>query len=139
MATGTATPLGRQYHMQMLHYLRLAVAYNTTGIATADTVKFPNLIPAGAEILFTKVKIVAAFNAATTNVLTVGTSTGSDADIVGASDLDEGTIGSTIVYRGAGLTFASPTILYAKYTQTGTAATAGSAIVIVVYAPNNDG
>lgn len=138
MATGTSDPLGRQTQYQMLHFLRKAVAFNTTGIATADTVKMPNRIPAGAEIVFAKVKIVAAFNAVTTNVLTVGTSAGSDADIVGASDLDEATIGATIVYRGAGLTFSAGTEIYVKYTQTGTAATAGSAIIIVAYAPNND-
>jgi hypothetical protein len=46
------------------------VAYNATGIASGVSMGFQ---PAGAQILRTGVKIKTAFNAATSNVLTVGT------------------------------------------------------------------
>lgn len=44
----------------------------------------------------------------------------------------------TEVTRGLGLTVAADTNVYVRYTQTGTAATAGVATIIVEYIPNND-
>ncbi len=137
MATGTAGTQARQFDWQAIHYLRKKVNYNDAGIATADTVKV-GILPNGAEILFTKVRVATAFNAATTNVLTVGTSTGSDADLVSAGDVDEGTAGTTICWRGADVAISADTTIYAKYTQTGTAASAGVAYIVVAYVPNND-
>lgn len=114
------------------------VAYNTLGIGTADTVKLGTL-PSGAQPLECVVRITAAFNAATTNVLTVGTSAGSDADAVAASDVNEGATGTTIVATCAGLTISADTPIYVKYTQSGTAATAGAAVITMTYVAVNNG
>jgi hypothetical protein len=138
MATGTAGTNARQLPWQVVHFLRKTVNYNDTGIGTADTVKLGTL-PSGALILDAQVRVTTAFNAATTNVLTVGTSSGSDADVVSAADVDEATTGSYQATRGRDLTFSADTALYVKYTQSGTAATAGVATVIVAYVTNTDG
>lgn len=79
-----------------------------------------------ANIIITRAVCVVgtAFNAATTNVLTVGTNSDVD-DILAAADITEGSAGvyskQTFVEHNAKKT------VKAKYTQTGTAATAGEA------------
>jgi hypothetical protein len=74
-------------------------------------------------------EVLTAFNAGTTNVLTVG-NTGSGTAYLGASDVTEGTPG---VYptggKGPFTAEATATSLVATYTQSGTAATTGSAKV----------
>ena len=134
MATGTAGTAARDLQLQAVHYYRKAVAYNTTGIATG--IKFGTL-PAGAEIISTVVKVKVVFNAATTNVLTVGT-TALGVDIVGTADVNESAVASTTVLTGNALTLAADTDIFVAYTQTGTPATTGSAIIIVTYVLNND-
>lgn len=121
---------------QNVHFIGKDIAYNTVGIGTADTVKVGR-IPAGSMLMPAQVRITTIFNAATTNVLIVGTSAGSDADIVGAAEVNEGATGVTIVATGCALTFANDTDIYVKYSQTGTAATTGAATVIIPYIPPN--
>lgn len=122
----------RDFLFGTVQHLVKTVNFNTLGVATADTVKVGTL-PNGAQILSATVRIKTAFNAATTNVLTVGTSAGSDADIVSAADVNEGATGTTVVYRGCDLDFTADTAIYAQYAQTGTAATAGVAYVVISY------
>jgi len=139
MATNTAGSAAREIHgLQAVHTFRKTVDYNTTGIGTADTVPV-GIIPAGAFITDVKVKIVTAFNAATTNVLTVGSNASSNNNIVAAADVDETATGTTSVSTGWGLAFAADTTIYARYTQSGTAATTGQATIVISYVPNNDG
>lgn len=114
------------------------VNYATLGIGTADTVKVGTL-PSGAQILFAVVYVSTAFNATTTNVLTVGTSSGSDADVIAAGDVDELTTGGYMSYRGGGVAISADTPIYAKYTQTGTAASAGVATITVTYVSTANG
>jgi hypothetical protein len=123
---------------QLTHFIRKTVNYNDTNIGTSDKVKVGTL-PAGAFIVKTLVRVETAFNAGTTNVLTVGTSGGSDADIVGASDVTEGSTGTVVVTTGNGLSITADTDVFAKYTQTGTVATTGKATIVIEYCPNNDG
>lgn len=115
-----------------------SVAYNTLGIGTTDTVKVGTL-PSGSQIVKSIVRVTTAFNAATTNVLTVGTSAGSDADIVAAADTDETVVGTTIGTRGCDLAFSADTPIYVKYAQTGTAATAGAALITILYVATSNG
>lgn len=122
---------------QQVPYLRRAVAFNTPLVGTADTIEVGTL-PANCILVRAYVRIKTAFNAGTTNVLTVGTSSGSNADIVAAGDVDETATGTTQVTRGAGLSLTSDTPIYAKYTQTGTAATTGAAEIVIEYIPDND-
>lgn len=97
------------------------VKYNDTGVATGV-----ELITLPANIIVTKAVAVVgtAFNAATTNVLTVGTNSDIN-DLLGADDVTEGTKGAYSANKFA--KFTSATKVKAKYTQTGTAATAGEA------------
>lgn len=108
------------------------INFNTPGIGTTDTVKV-GTIPSGAQITSAVIRIKTAFNAVTTNVIIVGTSTGSNADIVADGDIDETATGTAVVLRGCDLDFTADTAVYAKYSQTGTAATAGVAYVVINY------
>lgn len=122
----------------VVQYITETARFNTLGIGTADTVLVGTL-PAGAQILSCIVRVTAVFNAATTNVLTVGTSAGSNADIVGAADVTEGSLGTVIVDTGAGLAFSADTPIYVKYTQSGTAATTGAAVITITYVATLNG
>lgn len=133
----TAVP-ARDISYGVVQVITKVVNFNTLGIGTADTVTIGSL-PSGAQIVTCIVRVTAAFNAATTNVLTVGTSTGSNADIVGAADVNEGATGTTVIDTGTQLSFTADTAIYAKYTQTGTAATTGSAIITITYVATSNG
>lgn len=136
MATNTAqSPQVREHPLPLIHFMRKTVNYNTAGIA--DGVDFANYLPSGASILFTNVKIKTAFNAGTTNVLTVGYGSGFN-NMVAAGDVNEAATGSNMVLRGADLTLSADQLPKIKYTQTGTAASAGQAEVIIAYVPNTD-
>lgn len=136
MATGTAGTQAREFPTQQTHYIRGTVNFDTTGISTG--VKLGTR-PAGSEILRTTVKIKTAFNAGTTNVLTVGENATNYNDYVASGDVDEAVTQSNVVLRGADLAaITADKDVYAKYTQTGTAATTGQAIIIVEYVCNND-
>ena len=132
--SGRARDLG----LQAVHYLRKTVNYNDTGIGTADTVKVGRL-PAGAFITNTLVRVDTVFNAATTNVLTIGTNAASDNNIVASGDVNEASAITFVCTTGNGLSITSDTDVYARYTQTGTAATTGKATVVITFAVNNDG
>lgn len=107
--------------------LRGTVRFNDSGVATGIQVQRGYGIPAGSFHLATYVHIKTAFNAASTNVLVVGTSADDDA-FVAAGDVAEGTVGMTRV-NGKGY-IAADTIPLVKYTQSGAAATAGEAEIV---------
>src|SRR6187401_2899804 len=93
MATGTQGNIGRQTQYQMVHTLRITVNYNDAGIANGVGKQW---LPTGAIIVGTDVMIDTVFNAATTNVLTLGTNGPSTYDnIVAAADVNEGATGLT--------------------------------------------
>lgn len=132
MATGTAQTSARSYGTHQVHYLGpKTFNYSDAGISTG--IKLGTL-PAGAEILRATVKVKTAFNAATTNVLTVGQNASTYNDIVNAADVDEAVTEGTVSFRGMDLTFTADKDVYVVYTQTGTAATAGQCKVYVEYA-----
>lgn len=143
MTTDTAGTVARELPFQAVHYLRKGIAYNTTGIGTDATVKV-GVIPSGAVVQNVQVKITTAFNAGTTNVIDVGTSSNDDAYVDGGTtgngdgDVDATSTGSTFVWRGADETHSADTTIYVTYTQSGTAATTGAAEIIVTYIPDND-
>ena len=98
-----------------------SVAFNTTGIANG--VKLIDL-PAGIVITKAVAVVKTAFNAATTNVLTVGTNDDVN-DILGSGDVTEGTAAAYCVNKF--VEYNAAKTVKAKYTQTGDAATAGAA------------
>lgn len=119
----------RQLHMQLVHYFRKRVNYNDAGISAG--VLFGTL-PAGAMLVGNFVRVNTAFNAGTTNALNVGTTAGgtqifTDAATAGAR--------SPAIPN---LSFAADTDLFVAYAQTGAAATAGQADIVIEFVPNND-
>lgn len=124
----------RQLHTQQLHYIRKRVRFGDAGIGTGV---YAGTVPAGTQLVGCHVRITTAFNAATTNVLTVGTTAGG-ADIITSAEAVAGSTGFKSGTTGQAVTFASDTDLWVTYTQTGTAATAGDGYIILTFAPNND-
>lgn len=120
--------LSNQY---ITHALRKDVTYaNTSG-----TQYKIGRLPKGATVLRTVVGVTTAFNAATTNVLIVGTAADDDA-LVAAAGVDESAVAVTSVAPATLAGAVAPsadTDIYVKYTQSGTAATAGAAWVVVEY------
>jgi len=127
----------RKNALQLVHYLRFAVNYNDVGIAAGVN---KQMLPAGAVIIGTDAHVVQAFNAATTNVLTVGLAGVAD-NIIAAGDVAENAVGLTQNIKPTGTALgplAADSQVKVTYTQTGTAATTGRAIVIVKYVVDND-
>lgn len=137
MATGTLGTRARQYHQQMVHYLRKTITFEDD--ATEVEVGW---IPSGALILApaSGVHVVTAFNAGTTNVLDIGADTGNDDPDDYATDLALGTAGFVAVDEGATGVFraTADTKITATVALSGTAATAGEAEVVICYIPDND-
>ena len=105
------------------------IKYNTSGIGTKASVGIT--LPKGAIVTKVVADVTQAFNAATTNVLTLGYSSDTDA-LMAAADITEGTIGAYVKQR-MDAPLGSASVVYAQYTQTGTAATAGKATFYVTY------
>lgn len=108
-------------------------AYATNGVPIGALE--PGTSPGHADVY-----IETAFNAGTTNVL-----------IVGATDDDDGfatsaaVIAGTAGWKGAlsgaltGIPLASAKVVYAKFSQTGTAATTGKAVITLTLRPKREG
>lgn len=101
------------------------IKYNTTGASTG--VKLCD-IPANVIVTKATAVVKTAFNAGTTNVLTVGTNDDID-NILGSSDITEGTAGAYTVNKFAEYT--TKKTLKAKFTETGTSASAGEADIYI--------
>jgi hypothetical protein len=138
MATGTAATTARQSAEQQVHYLRFTVNYNDAGIATGNGKQY---LPKGAVIIGTDVVVTTAFNAGTTNVLSIGTEASTYTNIVTTAQAVAGTPGLKANLAPTGLALgplAADAQVFALYTQTGTVASAGVAVVVIKYIPNND-
>lgn len=130
---------------QQVCYLRVTVNYNDPRIGSG--VWFGTL-PKNAYILAIDVHVTTAFNAGTTNTLTVGATSTSN-EIV-ASGITAGSTGVTHLTSAAGLGVAitgnstyqtalnGDVPIYVKYAQSGTAASAGVATFVITFAKNND-
>ena len=102
----------------------ISFAYNTTGI---DTGIFFVRLPKGAKLILNQFVCSTAFNAGTTNVFVAGYGASLN-ELVAAADVDE--TSATVQTAASGLKLAALTEdkdIYIKYTQTGTAASAGAA------------
>lgn len=111
-----------------------AFAYNTTGISSGVSTTFS--IPANAEIVYWGLLVKTVFNAETTNVLSVGDQ----------SSATKYLNANTTILTVAGPTYSTAwvatqmatqltteSIIKVTYTQTGTAATAGNAVLTCCY------
>jgi len=115
----------------IVHALRKDVAYTVT----SGTQYKIGTLPKGAVVIGTTVGVTTAFNAGSTNVLIVGTS-GDDDALVASGGVDETAVAVTRVAPATlagNLASAADTDLYVKYTQSGTAGSAGAAWVVVEY------
>ena len=147
----------RDVGTQVVQYCRVTVNYNDPNIKTGQ---WFCTLPKNAYILSLDAQVTTAFNAATTNVLTFGATSANSNEIIadGGSGSTTNLSNSTTTIAagmfhltaaaGIGLTVTSNATyqtalnggvpIYAKYTQTGTAATTGSVTLILGYIPNND-
>jgi hypothetical protein len=132
----------RDLGIQALHYYRLTINYNDPGISSGAAF---GALGQNTYVNSIDCHVTTAFNASTTNTVTLGTSTAAT-QIVSASGANASiTAGTLGVYHltaapGVALNATSDAdhTLYAKYAQTGTAATAGAVTCVISYAPNND-
>ena len=139
MTTGTAGTSARTFHTQQIHYLRKTVVFGDNGVA-----KTVGVIPAGSQILNTisGVFVTTAFNAGTSNVIDIGTTANDD---LYGTDIALGTKAFVALDEAATATDVNTWLVSADTTITatpalaGTAATAGSAEVVIAYIPDNDG
>lgn len=123
------TGIARQTEEQQTHYIRATVNYNDAGIGSGVVI---GTLPKGAVIVGTTVYCKTAFNAGTTNALQVGTAA-SGTQVTN----DAATAGARNTVPALDLS-AGDQDIFATYAQTGTAATAGQATIVIQYAPNND-
>lgn len=81
-------------------------------------------------------EVTTLFNGGTTNVLTVGSNAADANQFLAAGDITEGTVG---FYPAANATvkkrIVADTDIYIKYTQSGTAATTGAALIYLRVTP----
>lgn len=131
MPTGTVGVAARQDPRQVVNTLKRTTNWNDAGISVG--VAFENYLPQAAFIAWVLTEIVVAFNAGTTNPYSVGTVGAAYNNIVAAGDVNPALIGVYPSTRGVGrsLTAAGNVLPFAKYTPTGTAATAGQAITVI--------
>jgi hypothetical protein len=132
-----AAGFGRISEHQLVHYLRYELTYADAGLSTGVKI---GTLPKTAQITDIVVLIGTAFNAGTTNPLTIGT-TPTGVDIAAATDTVSGTLGAKRITTGlAAAAVTQPTgdvPLYAAYIPTGTAATAGTAVISIMYTVNH--
>lgn len=126
----------RELHTQQIHYIRKRVNYNDAGISSGVIV---GTLPAGAMLVSAAAVITTAFNAATTNVLQLGT-TATGGEILASAVVLAGATGFKSATSGTAFATipAADTDVYASFTQTGTAATTGVGYLMVGFIPNND-
>lgn len=114
----------------VLSAITATIAYTDTSAVTIGT------LPANAQIINVHIDVTTAFNAGTTNTVTVG-KTGSAAAYVTSTSVGtagRASVATTGVYS-AWADVGSSDVDYATvtYSQTGTAASAGAARVTIVY------
>ncbi len=130
MPSNTAATNARELPFHAMPYLRMRVTYEDQ-----NTVRpFLNQLPEGAQIAFTIVNIVEAFDGSAS--LDVGTNASSYDNIVDSTEIDETNAVSYHSFTGADLEFAADTQAYVKLAATN--ATQGEAIVVIVFVPDND-
>jgi len=137
------TPVARTQQTQQTSYYRINVAFNDPRISTAQI--FGKLLQ-NTYITGLSCHVTAAFNAGTTNVFTMGTSLANANELIQATQSTKSIDETSVTYQpithisalGVSVTSAADVNLYAKYTQTGTAATAGALTCILEFIPNND-
>ena len=113
----------------VLSAVTTTIAYTDSSAVTIAT------IPANSQIVDINIDVTTAFNAVTTNTVTVGKN-GSAAAFVASTSVGSAgraSVATTGVYSAWADTGSSDISATITYSQTGTAATAGAARVTIVY------
>ena len=113
----------------MLSAITTTIAYTDTAAVSIGT------LPANCQIVDINIDVTTAFNAGTTNTVTVG-KTGTAAAYVASTSVGSAgraSVASTGVYSAWANTGTSDLDATVTFSQTGTAATAGAARVTIVY------
>ena len=142
MATNTtpAFPPARRDPRQVTNVLKRTLNFNDSDIAKAN---FANALPSGAVVLSVHCEIVTAFNAGTTNPITVGTNSPNFNNMLASGDITAATPGvyfistSGTTKLGAAFAAAGDTAVFITYVPTGTAATTGQAVITIEYEGGN--
>lgn len=118
----------RPYHSGAAGATSIAEAEILFSDASQDVVD----LPIGAVVTRVWAEVLTAFNAATTNVLSVGI-TGTQEKYLAAADINEAAAGASAA-KGPFAAEAAAVTVKAFYSQTGAAATTGKARIFVEYA-----
>jgi uncharacterized membrane protein len=113
----------------MLSAITTTIAYTDTAAVSIGT------LPANCQIVDINIDVTTAFNAGTTNTVTVG-KTGTAAAYVASTSVGSAgraSVASTGVYSAWANTGTSELDATVTFSQTGTAASAGAARVTIVY------
>lgn len=140
----------RQFNTQQTHYLRFTATYNACVLVSNTCSYKVGALPYNAFVVRAYQQVYTAFNSASTDTLAIGVSKGG-AELVAAQSVHSTTAGLPLTVVAANLGTAATGNnatatgsnggfeVYATYAQTGTAPTAGNAVVIVEYIAPNDG
>ena len=131
------TPQVRNFGWQQIQYLRATINYNDPGILTG--LGFAKL-PQYAFITSIAHHVETAFNAGTTNPVSIGTTAANANEILAATAMTATGYTADTAAAGLGIaaTAAGDVTVYAKYAPTGGAASAGKVHVVIGYVLNND-
>lgn len=135
-ATGTAK--GRENVPNVVCYIRKRLTFADAGATAGIPIEW---LRQGSRILGTTVYVDTVFNAATTNVITVGFNSTAYDNLVNAAAVNEAATGITQNIPPTGtalLALTADSQLYIKYTQSGTAATTGDITVVVAFVNDKD-
>jgi len=138
MATNVPGNTARDNYEQQVSFFRKTLNF-ADAAAAANGIAI-GFIPAGAMIKTSSVDVSQAFNAGTTNDITVGTNATAYDNILTTAQIAAGTVG---VKRGLPPTLrvdqvTAPTQVFLKTNLTGTAATAGQVTIVVEFIVNRD-
>lgn len=127
MPTNTPGNTARRLQEQQVTYLRRTVTFADNGVA-----RTLGIIPAGAVIVkpISGASVNVAFNAGTSNTINIGTS--ADDDFYGTL-LAAGSIAFVPLDEAVTMAVASDTTITATVVLSGTAASAGSADIVIAY------
>lgn len=126
--------VARQYHTQQVHYLRKSIFHTDAGKAVAV-----GTVPAGALVLYplSGAYVATGFNGSGTDLLDIGTTSNDD---LFATDLDVSSAGWKACDENvAGYLVSAATTITATYADANSNSSAGEAVVVIAYIPDNDG
>jgi hypothetical protein len=155
--TNPPTFAPRNFQSQQVGYFRINATYNAMNgypcvLASGSCVVKVGALPYNAYVIRATQQIITNFNSQTTDTLALGISATSANELVAAQTVHSGAGNQsslTVASAGSGVQVTGNNAtqtgadggfdLYVKYAQTGTAPTAGQAIIILEYIAPNDG